>query len=92
MIKYTPKSSSRLSLDESWVKRQEEFSNQPGDRTDVMVATGPLQTAIHNAPVPRKEGDYGEKKAILSGIQKSTKTPKANFLFSLNPVNQLTPR
>jgi hypothetical protein len=32
------------------------------------------------------------RKAILSGIQRSTKTPKAIFLLSLNPVTQLTPR
>lgn len=55
-----------LSRDEFQVKRQEEeFSNQPVDRTDIMVATGPLQTAVHNEPVPRKEGEYGKKSYIV---------------------------
>lgn len=49
-------------------------------RTNVMIATGPLQIAIHSEPVPRKECDYGKKSSIVRHTE-ITKTPKAYLLL-----------
>lgn len=54
-----------------------------------MIATGPLQIAIHSEPVPRKECDYG-KKSSLSGIQRSPRLLK--LISSLSLMTQLPPR